>query len=81
MAKKLAITTITGLKLASEKKDFSSVLVQHAALQKNCDACHNDYQAITALLYRTPDFSTVSISLEISFVDHMDTLTRQVNQI
>jgi hypothetical protein len=33
------------------------------------------------LTYRTPDFSNVKISPEQSFVEHMDTLTKQVNQI
>lgn len=79
--KKLAINTMAELKLASEKKDFTSVLVQHKTLQKSCDSCHDDYQAITALTYRTPDFSNLQVTPELSFVEHMDTLTRQVNQI
>lgn len=79
--KKLAINTMAELKLASEQKDFTSVLVQHETLQKSCDSCHDDYQAITALTYRTPDFSNIQITPELSFVEHMDILTRQVNQI
>ena len=79
--KKLAMNTMAELKLASEQKDFSSVLVQHKMLQQSCDSCHDDYQAITALTYRTPDFSNIKITPELSFVEHMDTLTRQVNQI
>lgn len=79
--KKIAISTMTELNHASEKMDYSSVLAQHKVLQKSCDSCHDDYQAITALTYRTPDFSNVQISPEQSFVEHMDTLTKQVNQI
>ncbi|MEY8252929.1 MAG: hypothetical protein RPR91_11145 [Colwellia sp.] len=79
--KKLAMNTMADLKLASEQQDFLSVLVQHKTLQKSCDACHDDYQAITALTYRSPDFSNIQISPEVSFVEHMDILTRQVNQI
>ncbi|TWX65615.1 cytochrome c [Colwellia demingiae] len=79
--KKLAINTMAELKLASEQKDFTSVLVQHETLQKSCDSCHDDYQAITALTYRTPDFSNIQITPKLSFVEHMDILTRQVNQI
>ena len=79
--KKLSLETMGELKRASEEKDFSSVLVQHQILQKSCDSCHDDYQAITALTYRTPDFSNIQITPEFSFVEHMDTLTRQVNQI
>ena len=79
--KKLAINTIEDLNLASAQQDFSSVLIQHKALQQSCDSCHDDYQAMTALTYRTPDFSKIKISPELSFIEHMDTLTRQVNQI
>lgn len=79
--KKLAVQTMDDLKIASEQKDFIMVLTQHDALQKSCDSCHDDYQAITALTYRTPDFSTIKITPQLSFVEHMDTLTRQVNQI
>jgi len=79
--KKLALETMAELKESSEENDFSSVLVQHKILQKSCDSCHEDYQAITALTYRTPDFSNIQFTSGLSFVEHMDTLTRQVNQI
>ncbi len=79
--KKLALSTLSKLNKASAENDFESVLVQHNKLQKSCDACHDDYQAITALTYRTPDFSNRQITPELSFVDHMNTLTTQVNQI
>jgi hypothetical protein len=79
--KKLAVETMGELKKASEENDYASVLVLHKIMQKSCDSCHDDYQAITALTYRTPDFSKIQINPELSFVEHMDTLTRQVNQI
>jgi len=79
--KKLAIENMAALKIASEKKDYQAVLVQHKALQQSCDSCHDDYQAITALTYRAPDFSNIQLTEQVSFVEHMDTLTKQVNQI
>lgn len=79
--KKLSLTTMDELTIAGEQRDFSSVLDKHKALQKSCNACHEDYQAITALTYRTPDFSTIEISDQISFSGHMNNLTKQVNQI
>ena len=79
--KKLAINTMEDLKRASTEQDFSSVLIQHKALQQSCDSCHDDYQAITALTYRAPDFSNIQLTEQLSFVEHMDTLTKQVNQI
>lgn len=79
--KKLAVQTMGELKKASEENDYASVLIQHKVMQKSCDSCHDDYQAITALTYRTPEFSRIQINSDLSFIEHMDTLTRQVNQI
>ena len=79
--KKLSLQTMAELKLSSDKKDFSAVLVQHKTLQQSCDACHEDYQAITALTYRTADFRGIKITEKISFTEHMNSLTKQVNQI
>jgi len=79
--KKLTLKTMSELQKHSAAESFASVLVQHKILQNNCDSCHGDFQAITALTYRTPDFSNIQITSELSFVEHMDTLTRQVNQI
>jgi cytochrome c553 len=79
--KKLAVETMVDLKLASKEKDYSKVLTKHKALQQSCDSCHDDYQAITALTYRAPNFSGIKITEKISYVDHMNSLTKQVNQI
>lgn len=78
---KLAANSMTLLKEASTQKDYQAVLVHHKALQQSCDSCHEDYQAITALTYRAPDFSKIQLTEQLSFVEHMDTLTKQVNQI
>ncbi len=85
---KLAIPTIERLQKSSEGKEYQTVLHEVKKLRENCKACHSDYQAITALTYRAPDFSGIKLKLaasendgEISFVDHMKTLTKQVNQI
>jgi len=85
---KLAITTINSLQKNSENKSYQAVLHDVKQLQQNCTACHNDYQVITALTYRTPDFSNIKLDIntdekhqEVSYVDHMKTLTKQVNQI
>jgi cytochrome c556 len=52
-----------------------------SVLQKNCDGCHVDYQAITALTYRAPDFTGIKVTPTLSFTSHMNTLTEQVNAI
>jgi len=85
---KLSIPTIEHLQESSENKLYQAVLHDVKKLKANCNACHDDYQAITALTYRTPDFSGITIEDasgdnfdEVSYVDHMKTLTQQVNQI
>jgi len=79
--KKLDITTISSLQNQVVNQDYSAVLAAVNTLQNNCDSCHNDYQAITALTYRAPDFSTIEIEPSVSFNSHMHTLTKEVNQI
>jgi len=86
--KKLSMPTIERLQKSSENNKYQAVIHEIERLKENCNACHDDYQAITALTYRAPDFSghmiaTVSADKldEVSYVDHMNTLTKQVNQI
>jgi len=87
--KKLDMKTVLALSNASNIKDYSQVVVHTETLQKSCDSCHDDYQAITALTYRTPDFSIFDEDVEkkepnnenTSLHDQMNTLTQQVNQI
>ncbi|MDT8318774.1 MAG: hypothetical protein RQ824_12420 [bacterium] len=50
-------------------------------LNKSCRSCHKDYRAVTAAIYRAPDFSSLEINLSTSFVSHMKRLNKDVNQI
>ena len=50
-------------------------------LNKSCESCHADYRAVTATMYRAPDFSPLEINLSTSFNSHMKRLTKEVNQI
>jgi len=79
--KKLALTTLSRLQDHVVDQNYAGVLVEVNTLQKNCDSCHSDYQAITALAYRAPDFSTVEIEPSVSINSHMKALTKHVNQI
>lgn len=78
---KLDFSVLDNLQANVKHADYTGVLAQVDILQENCDNCHNDYQAITALTYRAPDFSAIEISPERSFISHMNTLTEQVNLI
>lgn len=79
--KKLDKLTLVNLTQSVAEKSYADVLTSVKALQENCDACHNDYQAITALTYRAPDFSGIEVASEQSFNGHMQTLITHVNQI
>lgn len=50
-------------------------------LGQTCKSCHRDFRAVTAALYRAPDFSTVKIAGAPTLNDHMKTLSEQVNRI
>jgi cytochrome c556 len=79
--KKLDMELMQALTDASAQEDYVKVLQQVDKLQKNCDSCHQDYQAITALTYRSPNFSSIIVKEDTAYIDHMDSLTKQVNQI
>ena len=79
--KKLDTRTLSSLQNHVVNQDYSAALATVNTSQKNCDSCHSDYQAITALTYRAPDFSTIEIAPSLPFNSHMQTLTKQVNQI
>ena len=78
---KLDKVTLLNIEKHVANKDYTGVSTALKTLQKNCDSCHNDYQAITALTYRAPDFSAIEIDPSTPFNTHMQTLTKQVNQI
>ncbi len=79
--KKLDISTLSSLQANVDNQDYTGVLAAVKTLQKSCDSCHSDYQAITALTYRAPDFSTLEIEPLVPFNSHMEKLSKQVNQI
>ena len=79
--KKLDKLTLSSLQDSVIASDYRGVVDAVNTLQDNCDSCHNDYQAITALTYRAPDFSKVDIQPDLSFNSHMKILTKQVNQV
>ncbi len=78
---KLDKTTLSNLMASVAEQNYSKALTAVNSLQDSCDSCHDDYQALTALTYRTPDFSKIEITPDLNFNSHMKTLITQVNQI
>lgn len=79
--KKLDMQAIISLNSAVAAKDYSQIEPQLKKLQASCDSCHEDYQAVTALTYRSADFSSIMVNDKTPFAEHMSSLTEQVNQI
>lgn len=79
--KKLDLSTLSNLQSKVVNKDYAGVLGAVNTLQKSCDSCHVDYQSITALTYRSPDFAIIEIEPLVSFNSHMKILSKDVNQI
>jgi hypothetical protein len=78
---KLNTESMDVLQALVKNKQFKEVSGVLADLTESCDACHIDYRATTATLYRAPDFSKIEISPLVPLETYMDKLTRQVNQI
>jgi cytochrome c556 len=80
--KKLDHELISELREYVKKSSYQNIGNVLDRLDKNCVSCHADYRAITATIYRAPDFSSIDMpGSSTSFAHHMKELTKQVNQI
>ncbi|HID48160.1 MAG TPA: hypothetical protein EYP40_00840 [Chromatiales bacterium] len=57
--RKLDLDAMASLEKASREKRYREVLNALERLKESCESCHTDYRAVTATLYRAPDFSTL----------------------
>ena len=79
--KNLDVDAIAWLQESAVNNRYQDVSHALDKLNESCESCHKDYRAITAAMYRSPDFSLMEISPSTSLEMHMEALTRQVNQI
>ena len=79
--KNLDVDAIVWLQESAVNNRYQDVSPALDKLNESCESCHKDYRAITAAMYRSPDFSLMEISPSTSLEMHMEALTRQVNQI
>ncbi|SEL04467.1 Cytochrome c554 and c-prime [Colwellia chukchiensis] len=78
---KLDKAAIAAITTGVNNQNYDAVLSAINSLQRSCDACHDDYRAVTALTYRSADFSNITIEAAQPFNRHMASLSKQVNQI
>jgi len=72
------------LATAAEQGNFNKVLRAHKKLEESCNLCHRDFQALTAAIYRAPDFSDHQITLQnktVGYGKFMELLSTTVNRI
>ena len=79
--KKLDVDAIARLQESAGSNRYQDISQALDNLNESCESCHKDYRAITATIYRAPDFSLVEISPSTSLDMHMEELTQQVNRI
>lgn len=82
---KLSNQLLAELNLQIETQQFSEIPDTLKSLKQNCQSCHTDYRATTAARYRAPDFSNITLETvtdsNMPYAQHMDMLSKQVNQI
>lgn len=78
---KLDMPMLSSLQNSARENRFQDVSRTLDEINKSCKSCHTDYRAVTASMYRAPDFSPIKINPSTTFKAHMEKLTKQVNQI
>lgn len=78
---KLDLTSIAEIQKSVSEKRYNDVTDALLKLDESCQSCHTDFRAVTATLYRVPDFSDLKIDASTSLISHMRTMSKQVNQI
>ncbi len=76
---------IEQLQAAVDAADFTLVQRLAGKLERDCNACHRQFQALTALRYRWPDFTELQIDdghgAQLGYDEHMERLSATLNRI
>lgn len=78
---KLDLQALDQLTQAAAQQQFDQIDAPLQRLQQTCDSCHQDFRVQTALLYRAPDFSDVTLAGGQHSSEQMKQLIKQVNRI
>ena len=79
--KLLDMEAVSRLEKSAKAGRYQDVSKALDDLSESCESCHSDYRAVTAAMYRAPDFTSLKINTTTSFKTHMKKLIEQVNQI
>lgn len=61
--------------------DFAQIPLALEAVQESCDACHLQFRAVTANLYRAPDFTGMQLNETDTLKASMQSLNADINII
>jgi len=78
---KLNTEAVSDLRNSAGENRFQDISRTLDKINKSCKSCHTDYRAVTASMYRSPDFSPINVNPSTTFKAHMKKLARQINQI
>lgn len=78
---RLNLDALEDFEEAVAEHDYAEVKSELGELGQSCKSCHKDFRAVTATLYRAPDFATIKIDGSPSYNDFMNSLSEQVNFI
>lgn len=79
--RRLSPDILVEIESAAQEKRYGDVSVALQSLEQNCKSCHVDFRAVTAAMYRAPDFSKLTIKDAPSLNAHMRTMSTSVNKI
>ena len=79
--KRINLDAMAELEAAAAEKRFGDVAGAVGELGQTCKSCHKDFRAVTATLYRAPDFTAMKVGDYTEFKAHMGALSEQVNRI
>lgn len=77
----LLLTRIQSLADHTSNNDFQNIIKDLDALNESCESCHTDFRAMTAVLYRAPNFKQIMVDSDTTYNAHMKQLITMVNTI
>lgn len=78
---RLDLAAVAELQKAVNERRYDDVMPALLDLDESCQSCHADFRAVTATMYRAPDFSAIEIAGSPSLVDQMRAMSKQINRI
>ncbi len=83
--KKIKPRLLSDLETFAEKGDAYRLEKTLDMIQRTCDDCHDSYQPLVTVLYRSPDYDKIRVNSldgkKQNYVDNMQDLSKSVNRI